>query len=137
MAPDGHFCQARSCQGIILIPQSTERSDPQHTRVDSSQKKLPQLPSLALILDKGRIKHLEEHIATLGWTKGISLVCQGPECVKTQAGKTGSCMWPGALDIFWRCQKPLLRCKRTFCASDAPEGFYFLHPLSQEARGVC
>lgn len=49
-----------------------QRSDLQHTRVDSSQK-TPQFPKLALILDKGRGKHLQEHIAPWAGQKGSAL----------------------------------------------------------------
>lgn len=42
----------------------------------------------------------------------------------------------GLWTFSWRCQQPLLRCKRTFCASDAPEGVFFSTPPPR-SQGVC
>lgn len=42
----------------------------------------------------------------------------------------------GLWTFSWRCQQPLLRCKRTFCALNALEGYFFSTPPPR-SQGVC
>lgn len=125
MAPDGHFW-------------STERSDLQHTRVDSSQKKLPQLPSLALILGKGRVKHLEEHIAgqkesALGLNASFVRDWDVSKHRLARPGKTGS--WAGALDFFLEVPTTPFEMQKNLLCFRCSGGFFFSPPHLPGAKG--
>lgn len=54
------------------------------------------------------------------WGSSDSGMCQSTAWQGLQKLQCVQKLWT----FSWRCQNLLLRCKRTFCASDAPEGFF-------------
>lgn len=123
-ADESRGCRWAFLPGIILIPQSTPGW--------IHPKKTPPAPQSGA---NPGIRGNKTPGRTYCWTKGISLGAEHWDVSKQGLEKLQRVQ--GLWAFSWRCQKSLLRCKRTFCASDAPEGWGFLFstPSLRSQRG--